>query len=114
MRLLVCGGRDYSDEESLYRALNILNPSFIIHGDCSGADKLAGRWANMNLVQQAACTVTQADYDRHGKAAPVIRNQEMLERWKPNMVLATPGGRGTDDMIRRALKMEVPVVRLVS
>ncbi len=39
----------------------------------------------------------------------MIRNQQMLDEAKPDMVLAFPGGRGTDDMVSRAEKAGVPV-----
>ena len=35
-----------------------------------------------------------ADWDRHGKAAGVIRNQVMLDKGQPDLVVAlAPGGR---------------------
>lgn len=45
-------------------------------------------------------------------AAGPIRNQHMLDIGKPDVVLAFPGGRGTEDMIRRAEKAGVPVKRI--
>jgi hypothetical protein len=36
--------------------------------------------------------VYQADWKRYGRAGP-IRNQEMLDKGKPDVVIACPGGR---------------------
>jgi hypothetical protein len=35
----------------------------------------------------------------------------MLDEYKPEAVVAFPGGRGTEDMIRRAETAGVPVMR---
>lgn len=47
MRLLVCGGRDWKDMESIKNALDMLlndGISVVIHGGAKGADDLAGWW----------------------------------------------------------------------
>ena len=44
-----------------------------------------------------------ADWTKHGKAAGPIRNQKMLDEC-PDLVVAFPGGKGTADMVRRAMK----------
>ena len=54
-----------------------------------------------------------ADWIRHGRAAGPIRNEQMLREGCPDLVVAfhdDPGlGRGTADMVRRALAAGVPV-----
>lgn len=55
--------------------------------------------------------VFKADWDKHGKAAGPIRNQQMLDEGKPDLVLAFAGGKGTDDMCRRARAAGVEVRR---
>jgi hypothetical protein len=50
-----------------------------------------------------------AQWKKHGRAAGPIRNQRMLDKGKPDLVVAFPGGRGTADMIRRAERAGVPV-----
>jgi len=113
MKLLVCGGRDYNNEKMLYAALDLLNPAQIVHGDCRGADKMASTWAVENNIPQYNYAVTPEDWDRYGKGAPVVRNQQMLDEQKPDMVLAVQGGAGTQDMMRRARMADVVVFRLV-
>lgn len=108
--ILVCGGRNYRDQDSVWGTLNELDRKYglttLIHGGASGADTLAGMWARAWGVTE---WVHPADWRKHGNAAGPIRNQDMLERGKPDLVVAFPGGRGTADMVRRAKTAGVPV-----
>ncbi len=108
-RVLVCGGRDFTDYDLLYCTLSTGMSSgelqigqtygAIIHGAARGADSLASRFASEMGIQ---CISFPADWRKHGKAAGFIRNQQMLSEGKPDIVIAFPGGRGTADMVRRA------------
>lgn len=116
MRFLVCGGRDFADYDFLAQTLSDAVAEFvsqgeqalIIEGGARGADKLARQWAEKNGVERHTF---YANWDRDGKAAGPIRNQRMLEVGKPALVIAFPGGRGTEDMICRAENAGVPVRR---
>jgi hypothetical protein len=111
MRLLVCGGRDFSDTESAYKVLDAMHRALgidvVIEGDARGADRIAGYWARRNRVDNLKFP---ADWSKHGKAAGPIRNQQMLVEAKPTHVLAFPGGRGTADMVGRARAAGVQIV----
>ena len=109
MRVLVCGGRDYLDRRRLYDALDGIGISFLISGGAAGADNLAADWAVYRRVPKK---VFVAEWEVHGKAAGPIRNQRMLDEGRPDLVVAFPGGRGTADMVRRAQKAGIEVVRL--
>jgi hypothetical protein len=50
-----------------------------------------------------------ADWARHGNAAGLVRNQQMLDDGKPDLAVAFPGGKGTADMVRRARKAGIPI-----
>jgi hypothetical protein len=110
MRLLVTGGRDFSNRELLFEALDRLHAvrgfTVLIHGDANGADRLAGEWGAARGVTVEA---HPADWKKHGRAAGPIRNQKMLEE-KPDLVVAFPGGRGTADMVRKAKQAGLEVV----
>jgi hypothetical protein len=112
MRVLVCGGRDYSDFEHLSEVLDrhyrVRPFSHLIHGGAAGADLLADTWASDNHVLRVPFF---AEWDVFGKSAGPIRNGRMLEEGKPDLVLAFAGGRGTADMIRKAEASGVPVQR---
>jgi len=81
----------------------------IISGCARGADTLGIEWAEAKGVEVARFP---ADWKTHGRAAGPIRNQQMLEEGKPDLVVAFPGARGTADMIRRARAAGVELILL--
>ena len=113
MRVLVCGGRDFSDTAFAYRTLNRLHKErgfdVVIEGDARGADRIAGYWARRLGVDDLKF---RADWDAHGRRAGPIRNQRMLDEGRPDLVVAFPGGRGTADMTRRAREAGIEVIEL--
>lgn len=110
-RVLVCGGRNYSNEAMAFEVLDTAhaaNPIVeVIHGDAPGADMIAHRWGLMRGIEVKPFP---ADWDRYGRAAGPIRNRQMLDEGKPHLVIAFPGGRGTRNMIEQAEGANVPVV----
>lgn len=120
MKVLVCGGRDYNDYDRMRSVLDSICDEFglwdegrlvpkditIIHGGARGADRLADQWAVTNWVP---IKEYKADWAKYGKSAGHRRNQEMLDKAKPDLVIAFPGGRGTADMVRRAKQAGVEV-----
>jgi len=110
IRLLITGGRNFDDQELLDRALEHVHNKFgiavLIHGDASGADKMAGAWASARGIEVLACP---ADWKKFGRAAGPIRNKSMLNE-KPDMLLAFPGGTGTRHMVSVATKAELPII----
>lgn len=107
MKVLVCGGRDYQDYESVRTELNkIRDVTEIIHGGARGADTLGGRWAEENNIPVHR---VDALWERYGKSAGYRRNVEMLE-YNPDVVLAFPGSKGTAMMIELAKKAGVEVI----
>lgn len=119
MKILVCGGRNFADWDYLNDRLNSWLDSLLfkdvpelIHGGCKGADILAQKWAdNEEGDGQISTRVFPADWSKNGLAAGPIRNQQMLDEGKPDLVLAFAGGKGTDDMCRRARAAGVEVRR---
>lgn len=79
----------------------------LIEGGATGADRLAREWADMNGVQ---VLTFPAEWNIHGKSAGPIRNKKMLEEGRPDMVVAFPGGRGTQNMINQAHEFGVKVL----
>lgn len=107
MKVLVCGGRNYADAGRVDGILAVLQPSRIIHGGATGADTLAGQWADRNRVP---VWVFHADWEAHGKSAGPIRNARMLTESQPDVVVAFPGGRGTQNMISLAVRAGVRTI----
>ncbi len=114
MRVLVCGGRDYSDWAAVHGVLDGLHRKHtitaLIHGNAKGADALADDWAAGKVE---TLTFTPA-WEEHGKAAGPLRNQKMLDEGKPDMVVAFPRGRGTADMVSRAEKAGIRIVKITN
>ena len=110
MRVLVCGGRDFGDGARLCAELAVLHAqtpfTCLIHGAAKGADEMAGAWASSRNIQVA---VFQADWETYRRAAGPIRNKQMLDEGKPDLVVAFPGGRGTANMVKQALAAGVTV-----
>lgn len=89
MRVLVCGDREWSNIQYIREALTLFNDCYgitcIIEGDCRGADKIAGIWADDVGIEHEKYP---AQWDKYGKAAGPIRNKQMLDEGKPDFVLA--------------------------
>lgn len=142
MRVLVCGGRNFcslvgkpSQEwrdkyERDWLVLNTVMDKFcrehdllyhdeyqmvdssklhIISGAAKGADTAIIDWCVVNWLP---CTEYLADWKRYGKRAGPIRNQQMLDEGKPDLVIAFPGGTGTADMIRRSKAAGLQVIEV--
>jgi hypothetical protein len=115
MRVLVCGGRDFSDTHLLYDILDELHTErlidVVIEGDARGADRIAGYWAKKNRVD---LRLFPANWEKCGKKAGYLRNKQMLEEGKPDLVIAFPGGRGTANMVKLAKDAGVEVIEVAS
>ena len=96
--ILICGGRNYKDLETMRLIIFPLSPRKIIHGGATGADYLATQVAH---EIGATCQVYEANW-KLGRQAGPARNQRMLDKGCPDLVVAFPGGKGTADMVRRA------------
>ena len=106
-RVLVCGGRDFQDYAMLEGYLDRIDPQLIIHGDAPGADRLANKYA---LSRDLPMEVYPADWENLGRSAGPRRNIQMLKEGKPTLVVAFPGGKGTEHMANIAARSGVPVL----
>jgi len=109
MRVLVCGGRNFTDYELIKRILSKYEITEIIHGGAGGADSLAGKYAFDNGIPQ---TVHKALWDLYGKKAGYHRNVEMADS-QPDLVIAFPGGRGTKMMVDIAKNKQLMVEQVI-
>jgi precorrin-6x reductase len=113
LRALICGGRDEKSRDYVWRGLDRIHQereiTIIAHGVARGVDALADAWAKQHKIRVIPYPALWA---REGKMAGPSRNQRMLESFKPQIVIAFAGGRGTADMVRRAEKAGVEIVRI--
>lgn len=116
MRVLVCGGRAFSRETKewsfIYKELdevrNLYGLTHLIQGGATGADACARAWA---IYNELPFTQYPARWKIHGKGAGYIRNKQMLDEGRPDLVVAFPGGKGTAMMVDIAVKAGVKVLQ---
>lgn len=115
LRILVCGSRHWGNYNRIRAVISLLHNeqgiACVIHGCCpTGADMIAD---NVAITLGIPTKRYPADWKKHGKAAGPLRNQQMLDEGKPDLVLAftnTPEtSRGTKDMTTRAKKANLEV-----
>jgi hypothetical protein len=126
MRLVVTGGRDYSDTARIFEALDDLHAvqpiTTLIHGDAAGVDRRCGAWAYQRGVPVDKYPAPWDDIDhpqavvryrRDGKPYDVMagprRNQQMIDDGKPDAGMVFPGGTGTADMRSRMVVAELEI-----
>lgn len=125
-RVLVCGGRNFgikfdrdgneisrnhAEVALLIRVLDELYEKedfkVLIEGEANGADKTSAWWAKAYDIEIAPYP---AKWNLYGRSAGYVRNQQMLDEGKPDLVIAFPGGKGTMMMTRLASTAGVKVV----
>ncbi len=110
MRVLVCGDRNWTDVE-LIRDNLPHETTVVIHGACRGADKIGGEVAESLGIP---VEVFPAQWKRYGRGAGPIRNKQMLDEGKPDLVLAFHPdllkSKGTRNMVTLARKKGLPVI----
>lgn len=110
-RVLVCGGRDFTDTAAAAAVLGMVQARYgiavVIEGEARGADTLARDWAQMCRIPVEPYF---AEWHLFGHRAGPIRNERMLREGKPDLAIAFPGGSGTADMVRRLKQAGVPTL----
>lgn len=116
MRVIVCGDRNWKRMDIIERELAKLpKDTVIIHGAAKGADtlgKFVAEKLGLKVINDGKGF--PAEWKRYGKAAGPIRNQQMIDEGRPDMVLAfhenINESRGTKDMVARATGVGIKVV----
>lgn len=91
--------RDVEETNVAIDAVKMFEPTIIIQGDAKGGDEIGVFTAETLRIP---CLNFPADWDKYGKAAGYIRNKQMLDEGKPDLVVAFPGGKGTTNMVKLA------------
>ena len=109
----IAGGKDIADPAAVIARLDKARAKYadmvLVHGGGPGVEKIAARWAETNGVQQIVC---KPDWNRHGRAAPFRRNDELLNLL-PRGVIAFPGSGITDNLVDKARQLGIPVQRVM-
>jgi hypothetical protein len=128
IRILVTGGRDYTDRAAVARALRHLGEHYIhgarpdeivlVHGDCKrfkddgtfDPDRSADQLADQEARKLGWRTEPHpADWKQHGDSAGPLRNKVMVILGA-HYLIAFPGGDGTRNCRRLALHSHIPVI----
>lgn len=115
VKVLVCGSRTWTDHIPVLVFLagwQATNPgcSFrVAHGNAQGADTYGG-----DAAEVLGMTVEKfpANWTTHGKRAGFLRNKQMIDEFKPDIVLAfseSPISKGTAHTVRLAKAANIPV-----
>lgn len=103
MRVIICGGREWSPKDGDLEWLNALHEqhrfTLVISGGAQGADQCGEIWARLNAIP---VKVFKPEWQKWGKIAGFIRNGEMAQAADAAVIF--PGGRGTADLKRRAIE----------
>lgn len=105
------GSRNWTDEDLLWRELcDVVDEypdSILVEGGAKGADSIARRfWQDTG----GFVVTVHADWKQHGPKAGPIRNQQMIDNYKPDIVVGfvTRDSKGTWDCLSRAGKAGIP------
>lgn len=110
MKILVCGGRYWSNKGVIKKRLwDLPSDTIIVEGGCNGADLMA-----RDVALEIGLEVVEfpAAWKKHGKSAGMIRNLKMLNT-KPHLVIAfhddIANSKGTKHTIKEARKLGIEV-----
>lgn len=110
MKIGVVGGRNFDNYEyfkDCMSTLNIDSNVVLVSGGAKGADSMAEYYAKEKGIQ---CIVFKPDYKKYGRAAPMIRNGDIVEN--SDIIVAFWDGvsGGTKNSIERARKQNKQVI----
>jgi hypothetical protein len=113
MRVIVAGAVAWADVEAIRRELAKLPPeTVVIHGDCDGADALAGRIAAELGFAVEPMAKNAADRARYKKAAWKGLNERMLATGAELVLVFHPtfdASKGSKHLAELAVRASVEV-----
>lgn len=110
IKVVVAGGRDFSDYTTLKHVMNHLTKNVthvtVICGKARGADSLGERWA-----REMGHTIEEylPDWDKYGKSAGYKRNMQMAKAATAVVAFWDGVSKGTGHMIDIAKLRKLPV-----
>jgi hypothetical protein len=110
MKVIIAGSRDFDDYELLRKYCDFYLQSQteieIVSGTARGADQLGERYA-----KERGYPVKQfpADWDKHGRSAGYIRNEEMAKYGDALIAFWNGNSKGTEHMINLAKQYNLKI-----
>jgi hypothetical protein len=111
-KLAIVGARTFNDValfESTMKEYVLKHglPSMVVSGGARGADELGERWAN---AQGIPTIILKPDWKKHGKAAGLLRNTDIVNACTHMIAFPSKTGKGTQDSIRKAKKQNIELL----
>lgn len=106
MNLIIAGCRYFTDRKLIYEGIDSFikeygTPDLIIEGGAKGVDRMAYYYAKDNDIP---VKVFPANWNKYGRAAGPIRNEEMAKHGTHLLAFWDGKSRGTKNMIEMAKK----------
>ena len=110
-RIAFSGG-DFQDYDAIWKALDATHTKYgdmiLLHGGGNGAELIAAKWADARGITQV---VFKPDWKSNGRSAPFKRNDKLLAT-VPQGLIATSGTGITENLVDKARKLGIKVLRL--
>jgi len=109
MKLLIVGSRDITDFDlSPYISVDV---DTVISGGADGIDSLAEQYADLNRLSKY---IVRPRYDLYGRAAPLKRNEQMVDMADAVLVVWDGYSKGTQYTLKYAKRMNKPITLIQS
>ena len=107
MNIAIVGSRKYANLDQVRKYITTLAPdTCIVSGGAQGVDQAAEEAAQSRGL---TTRVFLPEYNRYGRKAPIVRNQEIVEQADKLIAFWDGESRGTKNSIDLAHKKGIPV-----
>lgn len=112
MKVIVAGSRTITSQEVVGNAMRLFEEEIdhideVVSGHAVGVDSTGEYLAEL---EELPIKVFPADWERHGRAAGIVRNEEMA-CYADGLVAVWDGkSQGTIDMVNRMMRKHKPVL----
>lgn len=110
LHIMICGSRDNINTDAVRTDLHLIllqNKTATIHlGGAIGVDSLAEEYCRVLKVKYI---LHRPDYNKYGRSAPIIRNDEMIKCSDRVYALWNGESPGTKYVISKCLENHIPL-----
>ena len=110
LRVIVCGGRDFTDKTMLSRVLWYVHErrglAEVIHGGQRGVEQMANRFA----FEQGLHRVEVRAWSKYGNPRAILHRNSQMFDLRPHGVIAFPGDANSRTVVQSARERGVPVL----
>lgn len=104
MKLLIVGSRSITEFDlSPYVSADV---DTVISGGADGVDRLAEQYADLHRLSKC---IVRPRYDLYGRAAPLKRNEQMVDMADAVLVIWDGCSKGTQYTVKYAKKVNKPI-----